>query len=516
MSAAPTFRSRRGIHWMAAASLCAAVLAGGCGGGGGGGVASDNSTASAITPAIDCARATDSSTARPAGWATASHDKSAAPDYGVVFPSASVRRMDITISACEWQAVLANLASLTGVAIAAARGNLGPIPGVGCTGNNVQTDGEYLAGTPLWVPVTVAVDGTTWRHVGMRLKGSSSLLQSWNAGLLKLPFRLHFDKFDGDFPAVGGQRFYGFQKLSFTNNAIDRSFMREKLTADLLREHGVLAARTGWVRVYVDYGAGSQYFGLYTMTEVPAKPMLQAQFGSNSGNLYKPAGEGAEWGPRTQVSDATFTTSFEKETNASAQDWSDVRNAVDALHAPTRTSDVAAWRAGLERNFNVDGFLKWMGANAVLGNGDSYGFIAHNYYLYANPLDPAPGRLNWIPWDHDRALSCAALDVTYPASGYPANRWPLMRYLLEDPVYRATYLQHAGAFLASSQFSQVDLTARLDAAYALIQPYVTGPEGEQVGSRFSALDSAAQFDSAQAALRTLIDRRRAQVPAMLR
>ena len=70
-----------------------------------------------------------------------------------------------------------------------------------------------------------------------------------------------------------------------------------------------------------------------------------------------------------------------------------------------------------------------------------------------------------------------------------------MRCLLDDPAYRATYLQHAGGFLASSQFSQDDLTARLDNAYALIRPYVTGPEGEQVGSRFSALDSAAQFDS---------------------
>ena len=40
--------------------------------------------------------------------------------------------------------------------------------------------------------------------------------------------------------------------------------------------------------------------------------------------------------------------------------------------------------------------------------------------------------------------------------------------------------------------------------------------GVPVGPQFSALDSAAQFDSAQAALRALIDRRRAQVPAMLR
>ena len=44
------------VHWLAAA-LCAAALAG-CGGGAGGGVAPDNSTASAITPAVDCTRAT--------------------------------------------------------------------------------------------------------------------------------------------------------------------------------------------------------------------------------------------------------------------------------------------------------------------------------------------------------------------------------------------------------------------------------------------------------------------------
>ena len=69
--------------------------------------------------------------------------------------------------------------------------------------------------------------------------------------------------------------------------------------------------------------------------------------------------------------------------------WSDVASAINALHQPDRLIDPAAWRSRLSAVFNVDGFLKWTAANAVLGIGDSYGFIAHNYSLYA---DAATGR----------------------------------------------------------------------------------------------------------------------------
>lgn len=462
---------------------------------------------------MPCGDLPDPSTTRPAGWATASHEKSAAPDANLVFPSAAVLRMDITIIGCKWQALQADMAFQVGRAAPLSRRTLPIAPAVGCTGIPSASDGEFLQGTPLWLPVTIGFSGQTWSRVGLRLKGGSSLVRSWDMGLSKLPFRLDFDKFEDDFPAVRGQRLYGYEKLSFANNVVDLSFMREKITSDLLRESGVPAARTAWVRVYVDTGAGSQYFGLYTMSEIPGKTLLNDRFGNKNGNLYKPQGNGANWAPRSLVSTTTFQSTFEKESNSGAADWSDVAQAVDALNAPERTTNPPAWRAALEQRFNVYRYLQWMSTNAVLGNGDAYGFIAHNYYLYADANDA--GRLNWIPWDHDRALTCPNLDITYPATDYPANRWPLFRYVLDDSTYRAAYLQHAVNFLARTPFDATKLTNRLDAALALITPYVTGADGEAIATRTSALESAGHFASAQTSLRSIISQRRMNAAAML-
>ncbi len=51
---------------------------------------------------------------RPSGWSEDSHDKSADPDYDVVFPDDEVNRLDITISAENWAAMMADMTELYG------------------------------------------------------------------------------------------------------------------------------------------------------------------------------------------------------------------------------------------------------------------------------------------------------------------------------------------------------------------------------------------------------------------
>ena len=83
------------------------------------------------------------------------------------------------------------------------------------------------------------------------------------------------------------------------------------------------APRTAFCRLYIDVGQGPTYFGLYAMTEIPDNPMLQSQFGDDSGNLYKPE---SNW--------VTFNQDdFDKESNKDAADFSDVQAAIAALHA---------------------------------------------------------------------------------------------------------------------------------------------------------------------------------------
>ena len=97
------------------------------------------------------------------------------------------------------------------------------------------------------------------------------------------------------------------------------------------RSSAICFARPAWRRREPRSSASSsiaakgvRYLGLYTLVEVPDEPMLEAQFGSEDGNLYKPNGTGARW---TQF----LAESFPKKTNQRDEDWTDVQDAIAVL-----------------------------------------------------------------------------------------------------------------------------------------------------------------------------------------
>jgi len=500
---------------------------------------------------------------RPAGWSDATHGENATPNYDVVFPRERVITLDIKIAPQDWQTMFDDMTEMAGgfgrgattnpqqgqpqqpqqpqqgnaelacvgkaagdactvgavVGRCVVGGGVGQLvcaaeqPGRGGQGNpggGLNEDAEFFPRTPVFVPSTVSFGGLAWQHVGIRMKGNSTLSNSWSRGVYKLPWRLDFAEFGDSHPEVSGQRFHGFKLLSLASSSMDATFQREKLADDLLEEAGVPVGRSVFARVFIDRGAGRQYFGLYTIVEVPDHPMLGRVFGDDSGNLYKPQGRAARWV-------AFDRESFDRKTNKSSADWSDVEAAVQALNA--NRIDAASWRAGLEAVFSVDSFLRWLAMNTTLANGDAYGGMAHNYYLYGNPRDQ--DRVHWIAWDHDLAfggfgggfqvVGGPQGPVGGPQGGIGPNagpastssasvfhdgdsaEWPLIRFLLDDPVYRATYRGHL-ADIVSHVFVPEQINARVRLRRDLIAPYVLGVEGEQPGYTF--LTSPAAFDEA--------------------
>ncbi|QTA85655.1 CotH kinase family protein [Desulfonema magnum] len=354
---------------------------------------------------------------------------------------------------------------------------------------------EFADRNPIWKPCTFRFENKVWNHVGVRFKGNSSLQSTWRSGIWKLPFRFDFDQFEDDYPEIDNQRFYGFKKLTLSSNYGDDSLLREKVAADIFRDAGVPAPKTAFHRVYIDHGEGFEYFGLYTMVEVPANPMLESYFGNCDGNLYKSEGPGATF--------ATFDEdSFDKETNEDKADWSDVRTLFEVLHSSR--DDAAAWRASLEKILNVDGFLRWLAVNTLIQNWDTYGCMSHNYYLYNNTEN---GLINWIPWDNNFALMSGmggdreALSLSLTEVN---DNWPLIRYLADDPAYWEKYVSFVGETTRGA-FEPEKMKAIYQAASDLIRPYVVGDEGETEGYTF--LNNAAEFDAAIEYLNTHVESR---------
>jgi spore coat protein CotH len=418
-------------------------------------------------------------------WTTATHSKSADPDFDEVFADNTVKRLDIVITEERWESMLADMASLYGPFGSGGRGGL------------IETD------DPIFVPAEVFYNGIQWYRVGVRFKGNSSLQSSWGQGILKLAFKLDFDEFEDTYPQIDNQRFYGFKKLSLKNNFDDRSMLREKVAGDVFRNAGLAGSHTAFYAVYVDYGDGPMYFGVYTLVEEVDDTVLDTQFVNDDGNLYKPEGTGASF------AEGTFTQNvFVKKNNEDEADWSDIQSLFAVLHADTRTTDPAQWRTNLEAVFDTDVFLEYLAVNTVIQNWDTYGRMTQNYYLYN---DPDTGRLTWIPWDNNEALQegknggSLALDFSDLASG----AWPLIEYLYGDATYRARYDAYVEEVIEGA-FDTSTIQATYSAYAALIEPYATT---EREGYTF--LNGPADFYRAVADLNSHASARASAVSSYL-
>lgn len=393
-------------------------------------------------------------------WSAETHGYGATPNYDVVFNQTKVNRIDIEIKKEYWELMQADLAALMA---------------------NPPAPGESYA-NPIYVPCQVYFEDKQWYDVGIRYKGNSSLKNAYQQGKGKMPFRLEFDHFDNENPNINGQTFYGFTELAMSSNFKDNTYLHEKLAHDIFREFGVAAPRTAFYRVFVDYGDGPVYFGLYTMVEVVFdKPFMTKWFGGPFGNSYKPDGQGSK------LNDPSLLTStyFPNKTNSGVV-GTDIQDLVSSLLADNRLSDPAAWRAKLEQYIDMEQYLKYLAANTTMKNWDTYGRMTHNYYLCQNS---SSGKLTWVPWDNNEAFTngpggpTTALNFdfsnmeTSPLTAGGEMPWPMISYVYADPVYKSKYDDYIDDFIGSV-FTSANLDQRINDYHFMIEPYVTGAEGE--------------------------------------
>lgn len=416
----------------------------------------------------------------PADWTDATHSKDADPNYDEVFEDNAVKRIDIVISPDNWQAMQDDMVSL-----------YGPFGGGG--------RGDFADENPIWVPAEVFYNGKQWYRVGARFKGNSSLSSSWRSGISKLSFKLDFDEFEDDYPQIKNQRFYGFKKLSLKNNFDDASMVREKVAGDIFRNAGLVGSHTAFYTVYVDFGEGSVYHGVYTLVEEVDDTVIETAYGDDDGNLYKPDGDGASFANGTFTEDV-----FGKENNDDEPDWSDIQNLFSALHDDSRTSDPAAWRSALDEVFDTDVFLKYLAVNTTIQNWDTYGRMTHNYFLYN---DPETEKLTWIPWDNNEALQNGkqggSLNLDF--SDLNTSSWPLIGYLYADDVYKSVYENYLKE-VRDGVFKTSDIQILYDEYAALIEPFANA---EIAGYTF--LRNGAAFQQAISELKSHVSQRETAV-----
>jgi hypothetical protein len=277
--------------------------------------------------------------------------------------------------------------------------------------------------TSTYMSCEMIFDGTVLPSTAIRMKGNSS----FNNPSQKKSFKVDLNEY------VAGQDYDGIKKFNLNNLFKDPSFIREKLTLDYMRRHGMHAPRCTYARVYLN----NVYWGLYTIVEDVNSKFLSQHYGNNNGNLYKgdPQGD-LQWFGSSATSYMTRYEMDQTQTN----DWTDLVDLIDAINnSPTST-----YYNDLETKlFGIDA-IQNMVINNMFVNLDSYCGSGHNYYIYHDSLQ---GVFRWIPWDVNEAFGTFRMNMTPTqlknlAFDYvsQANTRPLATKMLADPTYKQIYI----------------------------------------------------------------------------
>lgn len=306
-----------------------------------------------------------------------------------------------------------------------------------------------------YMRATVAIDGQTYPLSGVKYKGNSS----YNNQGAKKPFRIDLAEY------VEDQAHDGLKKLVLNNGFKDPTMLREKLMLDYLNDHGVVAPRCSFARLYVN----DQYRGLYTVVEDVNKTFLNDRFGNKDGNLFKGDPRGTlNWkGPDQTL----YYTDYELKTNETENNWSDLVELLDKLNN-TPASQLETVLSGF---MNFQSWYKYWAAHNLFVNLDSYVGSGHNYFLYHNT---DTDRFEWITWDVNEAfgnfqmgIPLASLKVL-PVGHIPmpAQQRPILNRFWQDPMLRAAY---AAVYCDLVQdFSNQKLNSRIDSLADLVRTAV--------------------------------------------
>ncbi len=220
----------------------------------------------------------------------------------------------------------------------------------------------------------------TVANVGFRLRGNTSR----NAA--KKSFKVSFNEF------VQGQKWKGVEKLNLNGEHNDVSILRSRLCNQLLKNAGLPAARTSYVRLYIN----NEYRGLYLNVEHIDEEFLQRRFiNDNTGNLFK-----CNYGANLKQiggSASQYMGLYELKTNKTQNDYSGLINFIDILN----NTNADQFTCAIQSVFDVDLYLRTLALEILMGHWDGYAGNMNNYYLYERPSD---GKFVFLEYDMDNTL----------------------------------------------------------------------------------------------------------------
>lgn len=333
-----------------------------------------------------------------------------------------------------------------------------------------------------YYPATVVIDGESYKNVGIRAKGNTSLSTVATLGSERYSFKIEFDHYDKS------KSYYGLDKLSLNNLIQDSTMMKDYLTYTMMQAFAVCSSLCSYVSITVN----GEAWGLYLAVEGVEEAFLERNYGSDYGELYKPdsqsGGERENGGDLARIPDVEAGAldgsgmgSSDVKLQYIDDDLSSYSNIWSNAKTDICTSDQTRLVEALKRLSNqeslsdtvdVEQVIRYFVVHNYVCNGDSYtGSMVHNYYLYEKD-----GRLSMIPWDYNLAFGTfqgndatgtVNTPIDSPVENGSGEDRPMWNWIVSNEEYTDLYHQYYAEFL-----NNVDAGAIIDSAYEMIRDYV--------------------------------------------
>ncbi len=312
-------------------------------------------------------------------------------------------------------------------------------------------------GTALpWAQGDLSAEGKTYKKVGVRYAGDFTYFVS--AQSLKRPLKIEFNKFDD-------QQFRGLKSFDLHAMPLDPAQGREVVAFSLFRAAGVPAPRTAFAEVTLTVPGkyDKELLGLYTLVESVDAAFLKDRFGTDGG------GEGGLLLKPFQVRSFDYL----------GDDWEQYKGRYRPQSEPTKAQKERIialaklvnqakddeFKKEIGSYVDVDGFLRFLAANALASNLQSVFAQGNNYDLY---LHPKTNKFLFIPGDLEFSLAnfmlfgtadqLMDLSLTHP---YPGDNKLVERLLAIKDVNA----QYRGILKEQSEnaFSKQQILKRVEA-----------------------------------------------------
>jgi len=257
------------------------------------------------------------------------------------------------------------------------------------TGSN--KDAKYIGSLDIITPDEVF----QFTNVELELSGMGSRVYK------KHPFKISLSENKTD--SKSNTEIYDRDSFKLRNIVYDSSYIKGKLTSDILTSLGVPAPQAAFARFYIN----NTPFGLYELTETIKKKFVRNMFHTDEkkkdvkyGTLYKGVSLSTDglkipaflYNDYPEYMDELYPVA-KKVIRTGAQEYDDLKEVLAWFESLTEATPESEIRA----RFDVDVFLRGMAVEYLICQWDGYLQGGNNFYLYRN----VDGFITFFPFDFD-------------------------------------------------------------------------------------------------------------------